>query len=168
MVPTHDGVGYWLIASDGGLFAYGDAAFHGSLGSSPPPTPIVGVAPSTDGGGYWMLEANGTVHAFGDSPAVGISAASPGLAAMRSPMTGMIPDFSGQGFDAVNGSGQVFAYGDAPYFGDITTRAQRVLRPRRRHRRDPGLRPPPRRAGGTVAAGPAARDGRRRPRGRPR
>ena len=67
MVPTHDGGGYWLIASDGGIFAYGDAHFHGSLGSNPPPTPIVGVAPSADGGGYYMLEANGTADNFGDA-----------------------------------------------------------------------------------------------------
>ena len=62
--------GYWLVASDGGIFAFGDASFHGSLGSNPPSTPIVGVAPSPDGGGYWMLEANGTPHAFGDAPPV--------------------------------------------------------------------------------------------------
>ncbi|HWF15200.1 MAG TPA: SpoIID/LytB domain-containing protein [Acidimicrobiales bacterium] len=121
MVPTHDGGGYWLVASDGGIFAYGDAGFFGSLGSSPPPTPIVGVAPSPDGGGYWMLEANGTVHGFGDAPNVGVGAASPGIANMKSPMTAMIPDYSGQGFDAVDGSGQAFAFGDAPYFGDVTT-----------------------------------------------
>ena len=121
MVPTHDGGGYWLIASDGGLFAFGDAGFYGSLGSAPPSTPIVGVAPSPDGGGYWMLEANGTPHAFGDAPSVALSGNSPALSTMKSPMTGLIPDFSGQGFDAVNGSGQVFAFGDAPYFGDVTT-----------------------------------------------
>ena len=28
-----DGGGYWLVASDGGIFAFGDAAFHGSTGS---------------------------------------------------------------------------------------------------------------------------------------
>ena len=71
MVPTRDGGGYWLIASDGGLFAFGDAGFHGSLGAAPPSSPIVGVAPTPDGGGYWMLEAGGTVHGFGDAPTVG-------------------------------------------------------------------------------------------------
>ena len=114
-------MGYWLIASDGGVFAFGDAGFFGSLGGAPPSTGLVGVAPTPDGGGYWVLGANGTVYNFGDAPQVGIAAGSPGLATMKSPMTGMTPDFSGQGFEAVNASGQVFAYGDAPYFGDITT-----------------------------------------------
>ena len=34
MAPTRDGGGYWLVASDGGIFAYGDAGFYGSTGSS--------------------------------------------------------------------------------------------------------------------------------------
>ena len=121
MVPTHDGGGYWLIASDGGVFAFGDAGFFGSLGGAPPATALVGVAPTPDGGGYWVLGANGTVYPFGDAPQLGVSAVSPALSTMRSPMTGLIPDLSGQGFDAVNGSGQVFAFGDAPWFGDVTT-----------------------------------------------
>jgi hypothetical protein len=121
MVPTHDGGGYWLIASDGGLFAFGDAAFHGSLGNNPPPTPIVGVAPSADGGGYWMLEANATVHAFGDAPPVSPSGSSPGLATANSPMAAMIPDIGGGGFDVVDQTGQAFSFGDAPYFGDVAT-----------------------------------------------
>ena len=36
MAVTPDGGGYWLVASDGGVFAYGDAAFHGSTGQHPP------------------------------------------------------------------------------------------------------------------------------------
>ena len=31
IVPTNTGHGYWLIGADGGLFAFGDAAFQGSL-----------------------------------------------------------------------------------------------------------------------------------------
>ncbi len=30
MVPTPDGKGYWLVASDGGVFSFGDAAYLGS------------------------------------------------------------------------------------------------------------------------------------------
>ena len=30
MIGTRDGGGYWLIASDGGIFNYGDALFSGS------------------------------------------------------------------------------------------------------------------------------------------
>jgi hypothetical protein len=30
IVATADGQGYWLIAKDGGVFAFGDATFYGS------------------------------------------------------------------------------------------------------------------------------------------
>ena len=32
MAATGDGGGYWLVASDGGIFTYGDAQFYGSTG----------------------------------------------------------------------------------------------------------------------------------------
>ena len=39
ITPTADRGGYWLVASDGGIFAFGDAGFHGSIpgaGLAPP------------------------------------------------------------------------------------------------------------------------------------
>jgi hypothetical protein len=30
LAPTADGRGYWLVASDGGVFGFGDAHFFGS------------------------------------------------------------------------------------------------------------------------------------------
>ena len=33
MAAAPDGHGYWLVASDGGVFAYGDATFEGSAGA---------------------------------------------------------------------------------------------------------------------------------------
>ena len=43
MAATPDGKGYWLVASDGGIFAYGDAHFYGSTGDSHLNMPIVGM-----------------------------------------------------------------------------------------------------------------------------
>ena len=34
MAATPDGGGYWEVASDGGIFAFGDARFYGSMGGS--------------------------------------------------------------------------------------------------------------------------------------
>jgi hypothetical protein len=36
--------GYLMVGQDGGIFAFGDVPFHGSLGDAPPPSPIVAVA----------------------------------------------------------------------------------------------------------------------------
>ncbi len=33
MAATPDGKGYWLVAADGGVFAYGDAKYWGSTGN---------------------------------------------------------------------------------------------------------------------------------------
>jgi ribosomal protein L24E len=38
------GDGYLMVASDGGIFAFSSEPFFGSLGATPPPNPIVGVA----------------------------------------------------------------------------------------------------------------------------
>jgi hypothetical protein len=67
MASTSDGHGYWLVASDGGVFACGDAGFFGSTGSLTLNRPIVGITPSSDGAGYWMVASDGGIFAFGDA-----------------------------------------------------------------------------------------------------
>jgi hypothetical protein len=44
MSTTPKGSGYWLVASDGGVFSFGDARFLGSTGSIRLNQPIVGLA----------------------------------------------------------------------------------------------------------------------------
>jgi ribosomal protein L24E len=61
---TPDGKGYWLVASDGGVFAFGDAPFHGSTGNSVLNEPIVGMAPTPDGTGYWLVAGDGGIFSF--------------------------------------------------------------------------------------------------------
>ncbi|MHB1548377.1 MAG: hypothetical protein ACYCX8_06535, partial [Acidimicrobiales bacterium] len=68
------GHGYWLVASDGGVFAFGDAAFYGSMGGSRLAAPMVGMAADPMTGGYWTVASDGAVFAF-DAPFDG--AASP-------------------------------------------------------------------------------------------
>jgi hypothetical protein len=59
--------GYTLVAADGGVFAYGDASFHGSAGGTRLTAPVVGIAATPDGGGYWLVAADGGVFAYGDA-----------------------------------------------------------------------------------------------------
>jgi hypothetical protein len=44
MATSSDGGGYWLVASDGGIFTFGDTKFSGSEGGVPLNRPIVGMA----------------------------------------------------------------------------------------------------------------------------
>jgi hypothetical protein len=45
MTPTGLGEGYWLVASDGGIFSFGDAAFYGSTGDLKLTSPVIAIAP---------------------------------------------------------------------------------------------------------------------------
>ena len=67
MVATPDRKGYWLVAHDGGVFAFGDAKFYGSLGNRHLTSPIVGMTVTADGRGYWLTAQDGDVFAFGDA-----------------------------------------------------------------------------------------------------
>ncbi len=39
-----NGKGYWLVASDGGIFSFGDANFYGSTGNLTLNKPVVGMS----------------------------------------------------------------------------------------------------------------------------
>ena len=42
--PSALSKGYWLVASDGGVFSFGDASFYGSMAGKPLAQPVVGIA----------------------------------------------------------------------------------------------------------------------------
>lgn len=68
---TSTGKGYWIAASDGGVFAYGDAAFEGSMGGKPMNAPVVDLEPTPTNLGYWLLGKDGGIFAEGDAPFLG-------------------------------------------------------------------------------------------------
>ena len=53
--------GYWLVASDGGVFAY-NAPFYGSTGGIALNAPIVGMEATASGHGYRFIGADGGSH----------------------------------------------------------------------------------------------------------
>jgi len=63
--PKPAGKGYWLVASDGGIFTFGDATFLGSTGNINLNKPIVGMAASSTGAGYRFVASDGGVFSFG-------------------------------------------------------------------------------------------------------
>ena len=67
VVASFAGQGYLAVGADGGIFAYGDAAFEGSHGGSALNAPITGIAATTDGKGYWLVGADGGIFAYGDA-----------------------------------------------------------------------------------------------------
>ena len=105
-MPTKDHGGYWLDASDGGVFSFGDTQFYGSIpglglhpaGSGLPNSlnaPIVGMVPSNDDGGYFMVASDGGVFAFGDAHFAG---SCPGIGGCSGAAVAVMPDASGNGY----------------------------------------------------------------------
>jgi hypothetical protein len=74
MAPSLSGNGYWLVASDGGIFTFGDARFYGSTGGRRLAEPIVGMAAARDGAGYWLVGADGGIFNFGSARFYGSAA----------------------------------------------------------------------------------------------
>ena len=116
IAATPDGNGYWEVGADGGVFAFGDAGFYGSMGGKPLNKPIVGMAATPDGKGYWLVASDGGVFAFGDARYSG----SMGGRTLNAPMVGIAANPDGTGYWTVASDGGVFAFGDAPYFGSAT------------------------------------------------
>jgi hypothetical protein len=71
VASTANGQGYWLVASDGGVFTFGNAGFFGSLAGHHLNAPVVGLLPTPDDQGYWLVAADGGVFSFGDAPFFG-------------------------------------------------------------------------------------------------
>jgi hypothetical protein len=113
--PPASSQGYFLAARDGGVFAYGTASFHGSMGGQHLNAPVVGMAPTPDGQGYWLVASDGGVFAFGDAAFFG----SMGGHHLNAPVVGMAPTPDGQGYWLVASDGGVFAFGDASFAGSM-------------------------------------------------
>jgi hypothetical protein len=124
IAATPDGRGYWLATADGGVFAFGDASFDGSLAGRRLAAPVVGIAATPDGRGYWLVGADGGVFAFGDASFDG---SLPALVARgtvpRNPrdVVGIAATPDGRGYWLVGADGGVFAFGDASFDGAVAT-----------------------------------------------
>jgi peptidoglycan hydrolase-like amidase len=109
--------GFWLSAADGGIFSFGNAQFHGSMGGQPLDAPVVGMAATPTGGGYWEVAADGGIFSFGSSVFEGSAAGT----AAGGGTVGMLGARTGAGYLVVSGSGTVTSFGDAPAYGDMAT-----------------------------------------------
>jgi IPT/TIG domain len=114
MVPSHDGGGYFMVASDGGVFAFGDARFAGSCpGIGGCQGAAVAVVPDASGNGYWVVTSVGAVYTFGDAVYYG----QPGQ--QSSDITSVAATANGRGYWILDAAGQVFAFGNAATLGGM-------------------------------------------------
>ena len=112
MVPSAEGGGYFMVASDGGVFAFGDAHFAGSCpGIGGCSGAAVAVMPDASGDGYWLVTQTGHVYAFGDAPDYGEPRP------QNVPVTSAVRTPDGKGYWILFSNGAIADFGDAGTFG---------------------------------------------------
>ena len=112
MVPSSDGGGYFMVASDGGVFAFGDAKFAGSCpGIGGCSGAAVAVMPDASGDGYWLVTQTGHIYTFGDARDFG----APGPQSV--PVTSAVRTPDGKGYWILFANGAVAPFGDAGDYG---------------------------------------------------
>ena len=109
MAATPTGNGYWLVASDGGIFAFGDAAFYGSTGTMHLNQPIVGMAADADR----QAATGSSPPTAASSPSATPFHGSTGAIHLNQPIVGMAADADGKGYWLVASDGGIFSFGDA-------------------------------------------------------
>ena len=71
MQRTPDGRGYWMLAQNGQVYAFGDAGKFGGIAGCTNYGGANRLLVSPTGKGYWIATADGSVIAFGDAKRLG-------------------------------------------------------------------------------------------------
>jgi hypothetical protein len=115
IAASSTGHGYWIAASDGGVFAFGDAGFFGSMGGKPLNAPVAAIASTPTGRGYWLTATDGGIFAFGDAGFFGSMGGKP----LNAPVAAIASTPTGRGYWLTATDGGIFAFGDAGFFGSM-------------------------------------------------
>ena len=67
MAVMNNGDGYWLAASDGQVYAFGDARLYGQRTQGTVTSKVVSIRATPDGRGYWLFLSNGLHVGYGDA-----------------------------------------------------------------------------------------------------
>ena len=114
--PAPPNSSYWLVASDGGIFSFGNAGFFGSAGRHAAEQPG-----RRDGArrrrkdGYWLVASDGGIFSYGDAPFFGSMGGQP----LNAPIVGMAATPDGGGYWVVASDGGIFSFGDAQFYGSM-------------------------------------------------
>ena len=113
MARSSTGRGYWLVGSDGSVFAFGDARHHGHAAGLPLRAGIVAIAATPDNGGYWLVASDGGIFNYGNARFLGSAVGKP----LNGPVVGMAARSDGAGYWLAASDGGIFAFGTAAFFG---------------------------------------------------
>jgi hypothetical protein len=123
MASTPDGRGYWMVASDGGIFAFGDAAFAGSTGNLVLNKPVIGMITGPGGRGYFLVASDGGMFSFGTAPFFGSLGGIP----LKNPIVAAATTPDKEGYWMTDSAGLVSNFGDAAYYGSAPSPLNRPI-----------------------------------------
>ena len=98
---------YRMVASDGGIFDFGQSKFYGSTGAMKLNQPIVATASTGDQKGYFELAADGGIFTWGDAKYWG----SEGGKKISAPIIGMLNDPFNGGYVLFGADGAAYPFG---------------------------------------------------------
>ncbi|MGH9099827.1 MAG: hypothetical protein ACRDV8_06305, partial [Acidimicrobiales bacterium] len=105
---------------DGGVFSFGNAKFHGSMGGHRLADPVSAVAAMPTGAGYLLVATNGGVFTFGG--ATSRYYGSLGDQRLTRPVVGIATLYDARGYWLADSGGKVTAFGSAVYWGSTPER----------------------------------------------
>ena len=106
MAATPSGKGYWLVASDGGIFSFGDAALLRVDRRYPPQPTDRRHGDAADGRGYLLAAEDGGVFLFGSAQFYGSAAG----ACPAAPATGVAMSRDAPGYWITFGDARTYAF----------------------------------------------------------
>jgi hypothetical protein len=107
--------GYWMLGSDGKVYAFGQAK---NLGNAPAGVTAADLEATSTGDGYWIVDTAGAVYPFGDAVAQG--GIPGGQLASGEVVTSLSSTPSGKGYWIFTNKGRAVRFGDATFFGDMS------------------------------------------------
>ncbi|MCA1843023.1 MAG: hypothetical protein LC792_07485, partial [Actinobacteria bacterium] len=110
--------GYWLLADDGAVSAFGTAANLPGAAPLPAGVKAVDLEPTPARDGYWVLTSDGTVHPAGAAPALG--SVDPSRLATGERATSLSATPTGRGYWVFTDRGRAIPFGDAGNLGDMS------------------------------------------------
>lgn len=113
VASTPSGHGYYQVAANGRVFAFGDARFFGGVSVLPSTVRIAAMAVDPAAPGYWLVSSDGRVFAFGAAKYYWSSVYN----TIREPVVGIAATADGLGYWLVTSHGHVYAFGSAKGLG---------------------------------------------------
>jgi hypothetical protein len=115
--PVAPRSGYWMVGSDGRVYAFGGVAERGGPAGVMGTAQAVDLEPSPSLDGYWVADSAGHVFAYGDARHFG--GLQPGQLAAEERATSLSATRTGAGYWLFTSRGRVFSFGDAVFLGDL-------------------------------------------------